>query len=386
MQQVAAAFSVAFQQGVVNAQTAFIQLETVAATTFVNIITALQQVAVAFNVAFTTATQDAAGILNAFGAFIAGWVSQLAALWMQIAVSMLQAFQTGADNSAGVINTFGAFLVGAVQQMAESFQAIAVAMTQYFQQGADNAAGIINQLGAFVTSAINQMASGWQAIAVAMTDAFRTGANNAAGYIDALRSFIASATAQMVSSMNNVVTALRNIGTAAASAQSQVASLAAELNALPNIQRTITYTINVVGSVPAFAHGGTATGGAVLAGENNRPEMVKVSRAATGIIASAENATAWAGPGGAIANAGGVIANATLFPLGKHQKIKVQPGTLKFPEDRLEDMHRRALQKKMIASATAGGERVEVIILQIDGKEITRVIRKNLMQDEGGYY
>ena len=49
----------------------------------------------------------------------------------------------------------------------------------------------------------------------------------------------------------------------------------------------------------------------------------------------------------------------TLFPLGKRQKIKVAPGTVKFPEDRLLDMHRRDMQKRLIANA--GGQKTEVI-------------------------
>lgn len=260
-------------------------------------------------------------------------------------------------------------------------------MNDAFNTGANDAAGIINQLGQFIASAVQQMAQTFAQIAPAMNDAFKAGANAAAGYIDALRSFIASATTAMVSSLNNVVTALKNIGTAANTAKSAVDALRAAVEALPNIQRTITYTIRTVGTVPAggsLAHGGIVTGKAVVAGEMGRPEMVKISRAASGTITTG-GASAFAGFGGAIATAGGIVANATLFPLGKKQKIKVAPGTVKFPEDRLMDMHRRDIQKKF-ASAVSGGQKTEIIILQVDGKELTRIVRKNLMNDTGGYY
>jgi hypothetical protein len=96
--------------------------------------------------------------------------------------------------------------------------------------------------------------------ATAINNSFFQAAQAAIGYISSLSTRTASAFQVMVNNATKVADAIAKIGDSARAAQSAVEALRSSVESLPNINRTITYHIQTVGSAPSGAGAGASAG------------------------------------------------------------------------------------------------------------------------------
>jgi len=243
LKDIAIAFNLAFGRGIDDAIGLLNNLAAAATVTFTNMITALAQVAQGINDAFARGVADAQGALTNLETIAASTFTNIITALAQVAAGFNQAFQRGTNDAAGYMN---ALLVNAKANLGAiivAVDAIAPAFTKSFNTGAQNAAGSMNALAKNVQGNVVNMISATTAFASAITRNFNTGAQNAAGSMNALTKNVTSNSSTMISHINAVASAMQKIGSAAASARSQVQSLISSINSIPTNK---TVTINII--------------------------------------------------------------------------------------------------------------------------------------------
>lgn len=294
MAQVPVIMNQAFSTGVANAQGSFGLLLGSIVDTFIPIFTEqMTQVSVVMNEQFTQSIANAQG---SFGLLLASIVDTFIPVFteqlLQISVIMNDTFSQAIANAQGSFGLLLAsitdtFLPVFTEQMAQ----IAVIMNDEFKRGADNAAGYFNMLANHTSTKIDEMIGYIEDVPVAMNDNFKRGADDAAGYLNALGTIAfnvmkdvvdsTDAARQAISNLGNEVGQVNNLFEQMAGVIGQVADMVADLgqqlDALPNVERVIHYSVEV-DPLPAqtgFAGGvglglGTAARSKALVGENGR--------------------------------------------------------------------------------------------------------------------
>lgn len=278
--QVRNAFNLAFTQGVAQAITAFPALEAAASTTFVNLLTMLADVRNGFNLAFTQGVASAIVAITSLETSIATAFVNIITALEQLAAAFTTAFNTAAQNAAGIINQLTTVVQTDLANMIAASNAVPIAFTKNFNTAAVNAAGSMNALAVNEEGNIANMIAATNAFAIAITKNFGTGANNAAGSMNGLATNVSTNSNTMITHINAVVAAMNKIGSAAASAKSQVQSLISSINSIPASK---TVTINIIEHRTVV----TRTVPAALSASSTASTATTLTTLSTGLVSTA---------------------------------------------------------------------------------------------------
>jgi len=222
---------------------------------------------------FTNIGTASAITVQTVAANFAGMVTVAMASLTALVDGAVQSFTNIGSASAIVIQTVAANMQG-LQQVFEN------AMTAMMGKAADTF-GTINTIAATVsteigrsflqavnaviqamikmlntsTTTFNGIRTGATLAANTINNALQTAANNALNAISQLGIKSATAFQTMINNATKVADAIKKIGDSANQAKSAVDSLRSSVESLPNINRTITYTIRTVGSAPSLQTG-----------------------------------------------------------------------------------------------------------------------------------
>ena len=257
--------------------------------TFFNAVkAALTELTVLWTQAFNTATQNAAGVINFLAQHLVKFFTGLNGSLAQVPVWWTAAFNRGTQNAAGMINQLFKVCAHFFTQLNSALGQVPTWFTSAFNRGAQNAAGMINQLFKVCTHFFTQLHSATGQVPVWFTSAFGRAAGNVSGYMGQMVSAANSMASSVSSAASRAASGITTIGNAASRVISQVNQLKNALNSLPNISRSITYTVRTVGTLPPGARLSQGTSGAMgtaylqggaeaVVGENGK-EIVQISR------------------------------------------------------------------------------------------------------------
>lgn len=193
--------------------------------------------------AFNAATLNAGTVMNGLAVNVQQNIANMIAAVNAFPIAVTTAFNTAAQNAAGSMNALAVNVQQNIVNMIAATNGFAIAITSNFGKGAQNAAGSMNALAVNEEGNIQNMIAATNAFAIAITSNFGKGAQNAAGSMNSLASNVSTNASNMVSSINRVVSAMNQIGSAASSARSQVQSLINSINSIPSNK---TVNINIV--------------------------------------------------------------------------------------------------------------------------------------------
>ena len=168
-------------------------------------------------------------------------------------------------------------------------------INRIFNQIANNVVSYFNTMATRSAASFTIISNAAKAAATTINNAIQTAANNALQAISQLGTKSAAAFQTMANNATKVADAIKQIGSAASSAASEVNALASAVNSVPT-NKTITFHIQTVGSIPSvqkgtggmvfMAGGGAATGNRkAIVGETN-DEMVTRTGLRTGSVSS----------------------------------------------------------------------------------------------------
>lgn len=227
-----------------------------------------------FPVAVSTGVTTSEGYLIGFQGFFGDILGQL----INTSTSSFSAIQVNFGTTMGqMINTSSASFTA----MAEHPKLFSAAVDEQFGKAADDGINLMTALDSSVSQSFDNMAEYPSLVSEAVDQEFGKAADDGKNLIQALERAVKSSCDAMASAFGKVSDAVDKIGESAQNAESDVDSLKSAVESLPNIDRTITYHIETVGSKPSGAQFGTNMlvdkPQMLLVGEGFGKERVKVS-------------------------------------------------------------------------------------------------------------
>jgi hypothetical protein len=257
----------------VNAQLAalpaiFGTIGTIAQTTFANM---TAQVTL-FSTALTTGVGNAATVASGTFANLNNFANvaftNMTGFVTKFATALISGIGNAASTASGTLANLNNFTNGVFTNMSKFPVVFAKALTTQFTTSTNAASNLLKALNNNSNGVFNNMAKQPLIFANALIKDVNDSTAKAKTAINSLQTTSATAFSAMVSKAGTVASAILKIGSAADTAKGKVDALKNAVNSLPNISRTITYTIRVVGSVPAGGSLNSFTG-SVPANANN---------------------------------------------------------------------------------------------------------------------
>ncbi len=273
-------------------------------------ITSLDQLKAKSTEVFNQIAADSASatgvVVTNFGTMATGAGGILAAL----ATSSEQFFQLiGAASSTMVPIVSGSFLAiqasfgttmgQMISTATASFGAIgnaarvvAVNVTTHYNTAHGNAQGVLSMMETDAETSFQAQGDAAVAVAEGVDTHFGKAADDGIALMDALERSVVANFEAMADAAGDVAAAIDKIGQSADTAKGKVDSLKNAVEALPDIERTITYRIRTVGSAPAGA------GAGIRAGAMGIPYMVNMAGGGAVNIREGQNRTITTGESG----------------------------------------------------------------------------------------
>jgi len=256
-------------------------LQTLAQQTFGVVIPQQAQIGVAIVIAvFNTLPGAVAPVMGQLQSMAQQTFTTIGQLAMLVAQGVNTAYQTAESDANGYLNSMRSTAQSIFQAIGTSATAVTTGVNNAYRTAESDSNGYLNSMRGTAQTTFAAISNSAMQVANGVNTAFSRAEQDATGYLNSLNRTAATVFAAISRAAQTAAQNVANIGGAANAAASAVSNLRSQVESLPNISRTITYTIRTVGSAPAFQFGGNMIvdkPSMFIAGEANRKERVKVS-------------------------------------------------------------------------------------------------------------